>query len=108
MGATKEKPQIIPRKSKDGSISSITYEFPYMLQPEKKTLRQLIYSSKSGKVFGRTPKNWGKVCSNSTDQYVYDKNLITFTFTLTTRPILRCPMIIMFELQINISRRANV
>jgi len=61
MGATREQPKIIPRKSKDGSISSVTYEFPYMLQPEKKTLRQLIYSSKSGKVLGRTPKNWGEL-----------------------------------------------
>ena len=61
MGAPKEHPTIVSRKSKDGSISAVelTYEFPYMHQPEKKTLRQLIYSSKSGKVFGRTPKNWG-------------------------------------------------
>lgn len=62
MGATKEKPAIVPRRSKtDGSISSTTYEFPYMNQPAKKSLRELIYSSKSGKVLGRTPKNWGKV-----------------------------------------------
>lgn len=61
MGATKEKPTIVSRKSKDGGISSTTYEFPYMLQPEKKSLGELIYSSKSGKVLGRTPRNWGKV-----------------------------------------------
>lgn len=60
MGATKDHPKIIPRKSKDGSITTTTYEFPYMHQPEKKSLRELIYSSKSGKVLGRSPKNWGK------------------------------------------------
>jgi hypothetical protein len=48
-----------PRKSK-GSVVSTTYEFPYMRQASDRTLRQLIYDSRQGKVLGRTPKNWGK------------------------------------------------
>lgn len=51
------QPKITPRRSK-GSVVSTTYEFPR--QAEKKTLGQLIYDGENGKVFGRTPKNWGK------------------------------------------------
>jgi hypothetical protein len=51
------QPKITPRRSK-GSVVSNTYEFPR--QAEKKTLAQLIYDGENGKVFGRTPKNWGK------------------------------------------------
>lgn len=53
------QPKIVPRRSK-GSVVSTTYEFPYLRQAEKKTLGQLIYDGENGKVFGRTPKNWGK------------------------------------------------
>lgn len=48
-----------PRKSK-GSVVSTTYEFPYMRQASDRTLGQIIYDSKQGKILGRTPKNWGK------------------------------------------------
>ncbi|CRL00884.1 CLUMA_CG014135, isoform A [Clunio marinus] len=49
------------RKSIKGSIQSTTYEFPYMRQPEKKTLGQLIYDREKGKILGRTLPNWGEL-----------------------------------------------
>lgn len=36
-----------------------TYEFP--VKPEKQTLAQFIYHKESGKVLGRTSKNWGQL-----------------------------------------------
>lgn len=56
------KPKIVPRRSsKKGSFDMTTYEFPAMIRPRDKTLRELIYDREKGKVFGRTPKNWGKI-----------------------------------------------
>lgn len=52
------KPKI--RAVAKGSVVSLTYEFPYMHQPAKKTLRQLIYDGEKGKILGRTCQNWGK------------------------------------------------
>lgn len=51
-------PKIVKRRSTAGSVIQ-TYEFPLQMQP-KKTLGQLLYDSKKGKILGRTPKNWGK------------------------------------------------
>lgn len=36
-----------------------TFEFP--VKPEKQTLGQIIYNKKSGKILGRTSKNWGQL-----------------------------------------------
>lgn len=56
----KEEPKLTSRHSKGGSIVSQTYEFPYGRSKNEKTLGQLVYDSKAGKVLGRTPKNWGE------------------------------------------------
>jgi len=48
------------RRSTKGSVTATTYEFPYMRQKKERTLGQLIYDGQQGKVFGRTPKNWGE------------------------------------------------
>jgi len=48
-----------PKRRSKGSVVSTTYEFP-MRQPTNKSLRQIIYDGKEGKVLGRTPRNWGK------------------------------------------------
>lgn len=56
------QPKVTPRRSK-GSIVSQTYEFPYMRQARQRTLAQLIYDGRQGKILGRTPKNWGKQAS---------------------------------------------
>lgn len=56
------QPKVMPRRSssKKGSDVSQTYEFPYMRQAKQRTLGQLIYDGRQGKILGRTPKNWGK------------------------------------------------
>lgn len=56
------QPKVTPRRSssKKGSDVSQTYEFPYMRQARQRTLGQLIYDGRQGKILGRTPKNWGK------------------------------------------------
>lgn len=46
-------------KTADGRVVT-TYEFP--LKPEKQTLGQFFYDSKTGKLLGRTAKNWGQLC----------------------------------------------
>lgn len=46
------------KKINDGRVVT-TFEFP--VKPEKQTLGQLIYNSKSGKILGRTSKNWGQL-----------------------------------------------
>lgn len=52
-------------KSKKPEIVATTYEFPYMRKPVKRSFREVIYDSDTGKFFGRTPKNWGKKISES-------------------------------------------
>jgi hypothetical protein len=52
------------RKSRGSEVvaTATTYDFDqYMKKPKDKTLGQLVYDRQNGKVFGRTPKNWGKV-----------------------------------------------
>lgn len=60
MSGKNNQPTVTPRRGTKGSMTSTTYEFPYMRQKTERTLGQLIYDGKNGKVFGRTPKNWGK------------------------------------------------
>lgn len=60
MSGKKEQPKVTPHRSKGGSVVSQTYEFPYLREKNEKTLGQLMYDSKAGKVLGRTPKNWGE------------------------------------------------
>jgi hypothetical protein len=49
------------RKSRASDLATTTYEFPYMRKPTNKSFGQLIYDRQQGKVFGRTPKNWGEL-----------------------------------------------
>ena len=49
------------RKSRTSDLQTTTYEFPYMRKPNTKSFGQMIYDRQKGKLFGRTPKNWGKV-----------------------------------------------
>jgi hypothetical protein len=53
------------KKGKQPEIVATTYEFPYMRKPTKRSFRKVIYDRESGKFFGRTPKNWGKIDSLS-------------------------------------------
>lgn len=46
------------KKINDGRVVT-TFEFP--IKPEKQTLGQLVYNSKTGKILGRTSKNWGQL-----------------------------------------------
>lgn len=79
------QPKVMPRRATKGSLVSQTYEFPYMRQPKTRTLGQLIYDSKQGKVLGRTPKNWGKsinnsvICANICAANQHPKSLRVFT-----------------------------
>lgn len=60
MSGQSGQPKVTPRRGTKGSMSSTTYEFPYMRQKTERTLGQLIYDGEQGKILGRTPKNWGK------------------------------------------------
>ena len=50
------------QKSRGSDLVAKTYEFSdsYMTKPEQKSFGQLVYDGQNGKVFGRTPKNWGE------------------------------------------------
>ncbi|XP_070497050.1 sodium/potassium-transporting ATPase subunit beta-1-like isoform X1 [Chironomus tepperi] len=49
------------QKSRGSDLVTTTYEFPYMKKPEQKSFGKLLYDREQGKVFGRTPKNWGQL-----------------------------------------------
>lgn len=53
-------PKVQPRKKKgDKSLTSTTYEFPYMRKKENKSLAKIIYDKDQGSILGRTPESWG-------------------------------------------------
>ncbi|GAB0093311.1 Sodium/potassium-transporting ATPase subunit beta [Sergentomyia squamirostris] len=47
-------------KDKNG-MSQVTYEFPYMRQPEKKSLAKFIFNKDEGTFMERTPSSWAKI-----------------------------------------------
>lgn len=60
MGVLIEKTTVVHRLEKNGTASpGLVYEAFVPVIPPKKTLWQLMYSRKSGKILGRTPRNWG-------------------------------------------------
>lgn len=48
------------QKSRGSDLITTTYEFPYMKKPIQKSFGQMVYDGQNGKIFGRTPKSWGK------------------------------------------------
>ncbi|XP_055712084.1 sodium/potassium-transporting ATPase subunit beta-2-like [Phlebotomus papatasi] len=47
-------------KDKNG-MSQVTYEFPYMRQPEKKSVAKFFYDKEKGTFLSRTPASWAKI-----------------------------------------------